>query len=243
MAKKIAIYSLLACLISSVFSTSIYASDGLIKPNSKLYFLQTWKENILLSLSFTNENKFSYLLSLTEKRVEEMKNYTNPAVTNLYEKHYQYLDSLAGQMDNKEKVAERIRENSLRQQTVLAEVYVKVPDQAKEAILNAQENSSKHVAKTIEKVEGPQKAQAYIQQVATIQQVEKIGQIQQMEQAPMEGSPNGDPSKSIPKELKGTNPGLPGQNLNEQNPGLPGQAGGNKMEPAAPVEKNETMGL
>ncbi len=73
-------------------------------------------------------------------------------------------------------------------------------------------------------------------------QLEKAGQIERLEQAPMEGAPNQNPAESVPKELKGTNPLLPGQNLNIQNQGLEDQEGGNKMEPAAPIEMNAPAG-
>ncbi len=217
----------------AIVPPDIYASGGLIKPSSKFYLLQTLKENIQLSLSFSKEQKLNYLLSLTDKRVEEMESNPTPSVVRLYEKHYQYLDKLALQMENKERVAERIEENSLRQQMVLAKVYNQVPESAKGAIINAQENSSKHVARTVGVIEGQQKAQEYVQQVAMIQQAEKMGQVEQL---PMEGSPNANPSEVTPKELKGANPLMPGQNLNIQNPSLEGQEGGSKMEQETPAE-------
>ncbi len=176
---------------------------------------------------------------MTEKRVEEMKDTTNPAVTRLYEKHYQYLDRLASLVENKEAAAARIEANNLRQQAVLAEVYIKVPEEAKDGILSAQENSSKQVARTIERVSGPQEAQEYIDKIETIQQLEKIGQVERVEQLPMEGSPNADPSQATPKEIKGVNPLLPGQDLNQINQG---QDGGQGMEPAGQVEMNAPAG-
>lgn len=223
----------------SIFSTPIFASNGLLGPSSRLYFLQTWSENVQISLRFSNQNKLEYVLRLTDKRVEEMKESPSPEVIRLYEKHYQYLDRLSSSMENKEEVIKRIKENSLRQQVVLAKVYVQVPDQAKDAIIGAQENSSKHVARTIERIEGSQEAQEYIGKVETIQQLEKTGQIERIEQLPMEGSPNADPSQAVPKEIKGTNPLLPGQDLNQINQG---QGGGQGGEPAGQIEMNAPAG-
>lgn len=230
---------LLLSFLIGVFPPSALASAGLIKPSSKFYFLQTWQENIRLSLNFSKEKKLDYLLTLTEKRVEEMEGAPTPAVTRLYEKHYQSLDKLANQMENKEVVAERIRENSLRQQATLAKVYVQVSEPAKEAIIKAQENSSKHVAQTIERVGGVPKAEEYVQQVAVIQQLEKLGQLEQVERVLQEDSPNADPATATPRELKGTNSLLPGQGLNPTNQG---QDGGQGMEPAGQVEMNAPAG-
>ncbi len=233
----------LLCLVN--FSPiSVSASEDLKKP-SRFYFLQTWMENIRLSLNFSNEKKLSYLFALTDKRVTEMENSSSPALTRLYEKHYQYLDKLASQMENKNEVAARIRENNLRQQEVLAKVYEQVPESAKTGIINAQENSSKHVAKVVERVEGAQNAEEYLQMVTAIQQLEKLGQIELLEQAPLESAPNADPSQNTPKNLQESKGLLPGQGQNPLNSALENQGGnnGSQMEPATPAEKNQTMGL
>lgn len=224
-------------LLVAVFlsPSQIFASKDLIQPSSKLYFLQTWKESITLFFTFSKEKKLDYLLQLTNKRVDEMKTDPTSAIVTNYEKHFQQLGELAAQSSNKEQVTEKIKDASIRQQEVLSKVYNQVPQQAKEAIINAQENSSKHVVKTIEAVEGTQKAQVYANQVALIQQAEKIGQV---EQVPLEGSPNSDPSSASPKELKGING--PNQ-LKPVNPGSNngGEGGGGQMQPAQPIQLNQ----
>jgi hypothetical protein len=224
--------------------SKIYASEGLIKPTSRFYFLQTWGEQIKLFFTRSSEQKLNYLLELTERRVDEMADNPSLVVTNRYEGHFKQLNELATQVQNKEQAAEKIRETNLSQQQVLSGVYSQVPEQAKDVILNAQENSSKHVAKTIETVEGSQKAQEYAAQVAQIQQAEKMGQVERLEQAPMESSPNSDPSQNTPKELKGANPLREGQPLNPLNPAqdTQGNEGGNRMQPAEPVQMNQPAG-
>ncbi len=243
--KKIAIIIFLLVCLMNIFPSSAYASEGLVKPDSKLYFLQTFGESVRLFFTFSKEQKIDYLLQLTERRVEEIGDTPSPAVTGRYEEHFQKLNELSGQAQNREQAAERIREASLRQQEVLGRVYNQVPEPAKEAIINAQENSSKHVERTIEAVEGPKKAQEYIKRVERIQQLEKLGQLERLEPVPMEGSPNADPSQSTPRELKENKGLLPGQELKQTNPGLNEQGGGdggNRMEPAAPIEMNAPAG-
>jgi hypothetical protein len=192
-------------------------------------------ENIQLSLKFTNDQKANYLFSLTEKRIEEIQSSPSPSIVRLYEKHYQYLDRLTAKVENKEEVANRIEENSLRQQFVLADAYNKAPENAKGAILNAQENSSKQVARTIGRVKGAESAQEYLERVEMIQQLEKVGQMELLDRAEMESVPNTDPSQNSPKDLKGTNPLMQGQDLN---PIIEGKNGGKNIEPAAPIEMN-----
>jgi hypothetical protein len=233
--KKV-ILALTLIFIFLCFPSSVSATQDFIPPTSKFYFLQTWLENIQLSLKFSSENKLNYLLTLTDKRVEEMKDSSSPTIIKLYENHYQYLDKLSEQMENKEEISQRIRENSLRQQAVLAGVYEQVPDQAKEAILGAQENSSKHVARTVERVEGTQAAKEYTAKVEAIQQLEKAGQIEQLQ---MEASPNANPGEASIKEIKGGNPISPGQDLNVINEG---KDGGQGTAPGVQIQMNAPAG-
>lgn len=221
-----------------------YASNGLIKPTSRFYFLQVWGESAKLFLIRSPEEKINYLLELTNQRVVELQTSPSKQVSNRYEKHFENLGTLTPQVSNKKQVSEKITEASLDQQQILAKVYNQVSEEAQGAILDAQENSSKHVVKTIESVEGSQKAQEYANQVIQIQQAEKIEQVEKLEQVPMEASPNSDPSQNTPKELKDTNPLKEGQQLNPLNPAQ--DTGGNgdegRMEPAAPVQMNQPAG-
>ena len=218
---------LLVCLVS-IFPVTVSATDGLIPPNSKIYFLQSWGESIQLWLTFSKEQKIEYLFKLTERRMSEFNNTPTSAVANRYEDHYRQLGVLSAQVPDKEQVTERIKTSSLNQQQVLSSVYARVPQQAQTAILKAQENSSKHVANTIGVIEGSAEAQVYTQQAAAIQLVERMGQV---EQVPMEGSPNGDPSQFTPRALKGTN------QANPINPGSADEAG--QMQPVQPLQMNQ----
>ena len=241
--KRIAAILILISLVT-IFPSFTYASDNLIKPNSPFYFLQTWGEEIKLFFTFPKEEKLNYLLELTEKRIEEVKITPSTNTFSRYENHFRQLDELAIQVENKDQAVEKIKTTSLHQQEVLAQVYLQTPDQAKKAIIDVQENSSKHVARTIEAVEGNKKAQEYIVQVARIQQAERMGQTEQVELSPMEGSPNTDPGQFTPQEIKETHQLKEGQPLNPLNPVLENSEneGGNIMEPAAPVQINQPVG-
>jgi hypothetical protein len=249
--RRIAIIFLTIILLS--VSSSAYASFGLFKPSSKLYFLQPKLESLRLFFSFSKEAKLNYLFKLTERRIDEMDVRPSEEIANRYTEHFKQMERIAEGIENKnqEEVAERIREASLRQQEVLAKVYNQVPEQAKEAILNAQEASSKHVEKTIERVEGAEEAEAYAAEAARIQQIGQLGQLEKLEriqQTPMEASPQTNPSQSIPQkleparelnreqELKPLNPVFEGQEGNGEGQGQAGQAA-QQLPRQAPAEK------
>lgn len=214
-------------------------AEAAAKTQSRFYFLQSWGESIKLFLTFSKEKKIDYLIKLSDKRVEELNNNPLPAVANRYQEHSAQIEQLAIQVKDKSNVIEKIKEASLRQQAALTKVYNQVPEQAKEAILNAQENSSKNTEKTIEVIEGPQKAQEYIQEVAKIKQAEPIGQTERVAPVPMESSPAANPAETTPKELKNLNPLMPSQELKTLNPtnsANEGQENGsNKVQPIAPA--------
>ena len=239
--RKFVIISLVVLFFS--ISLPVYADSGFFKPNSQLYFLQPMVESIKLFFTFSKEDKTDYLLQLTERRVDEMTADPSAASASRYQKHFEQLEELASEIREKEQVIEKIKEASLRQQEVLADVYTKVPDEAKDAILNAQENSSKNVANVIETVQGIEKAQEYIQRVEQIQRVEKVERDERLEQVPMEGAPNADPSESIPRELNENKGLLPGKELNSQNPifDAQGSNSGKEIEPTAPIEKQQPV--
>ncbi len=208
--KKITVIFLLISFLGA--ASPVYASLGFFKPSSKLYFLQPALESTRLFFTFSRQGEIDYLLQLTERRIDEISVEPSTAIASRYQMHFEELEKLANEIKDKEQVVEKIKEASLRQQEVLSTVYAQVPDEAKDAILNAQENSSKNVARTIEAVEGADKAREYARRVEQIQLVPKMERAERLEQAPMERTPNANPSQSVPKELK------PGQGLNPLNP-------------------------
>lgn len=224
--KKFALSFIIFCLILAAFPGSIYASVGLIKPNSGLYFLQTWGEDLKLFFTFSKDQKISYLLSLTQRRVDEMAIDPSAKISERYAQHFQDLSDLSSQVSDKSAVVEKIKDASLSQQSVLAAVYTKVPDAAKSAVLGAQENSSKHVANTIQAVEGEKSANTYAAQTQAIQKAEQIGKVEQVE---MESEPNPNPSENNIKQIN------TGQGLNQLNSINQNGTGGGGMQPAAPV--------
>ncbi len=197
-------------------------------------------ESIRILFTFSQEAKAEYLIELTDRRVEEMEIASSNKIANRYVKHFQQLETISGKVskEKQEQIATQIKEASLRQQKVLAEVYSQAPEQVKEAILKAQENSSKHVEKLIESIQGSEEAQEYKAQAVQIQQMTKLQKQERIEQVPMEGSPQANPSESIPKELNEGRGLNPAQELKPLNPIFEGgnqSEGGNRAEPVAPA--------
>lgn len=223
--RKISVLFLLVLTAVVLFPSKIFASQDLIPPGSPLYFLQTLGENAKLYFTFSRNHKIEYLLTLTQKRVNEMAADPSTQIADRYAKHFQDLEALSSQVTDKTAVSVRIKDTSLKQQTVLAGVYVKVLDAGKGAILGAQTASSEHVANTVLAVEGEKAADDYNKAVQAIQKAEMSGQI---EQVPMEGEPNANPSEENINAIKS------GQGINPLNP-TNDTGGGAGMQPAAPV--------
>jgi hypothetical protein len=219
----------------------IFASEDVVRPPSRFYFLQTWGEEIRLFFTRSTEQKIAYLTTLTIKRVEEMQKSPSFIVADRYENHYRKLGQLVKDTENKDLASKNIREANIAQQQALAKVYNQVPESAQEAVLRAQGKSSQHVAQTIEAIEGPVKSQEFVQQVAQIQQAERAGRV---EQAPRENNPNADPAENSPKELKGSQPLKDGQPLNLIKQVEEGAEEGseNQAAPMAPVQIEQPVG-
>lgn len=234
--KKVFLFVLILLLMS--VSSPVHASLGFFKPQSRLHVFQPVIESVRLFFTFTVEGKTDYLLELTERRVEEMEIAPVTGTAERYEAHFRKLERLAEKAEDSEGIVERIKEASIRQQETLAGVYAQAPDTAKDAVLSAQEQSSKNIVRAIEAVQGADEANAYAERVGRIQQVGKAARAGQMERALMESAPNANPEESVIRELKesrGTMPiqeGRPLQPILEEQ-GEGGEAG---MEPAAPIE-------
>ncbi|MGD0522951.1 MAG: DUF5667 domain-containing protein [Candidatus Microgenomates bacterium] len=226
--KKVVTGIVFLFLFVIVFPKSVFASQGLIPPTSGLYFLQMWGENVKLAFTFSKDQKVSYLLSLTQRRVDEMAISPSFQISDRYTAHFQDLENLAPQVSDKDQVVEKIKDASLNQQSELAVVYLKVSANAKPAVLGAQTSSSEHVANTIQAVDGQKSADNYTAQVQTIQKAEQVGKIEQVQ---MESGPNSSPSENNINQINN------GQGLNQLNPinNPNGSAGGDQMQPTAPI--------
>ena len=113
--------------------------------------------------TFDNAKKVELATKLATKRVVEAKKLVEKGKTELAQKHLQKFqnrfqkalektEKVKEQGKNVEELVDKLKAHNIRHQKVLAEVYEKVPDQAKESILKAMENSAKGLENAIERV-------------------------------------------------------------------------------------------
>ncbi len=140
-------------------------------PDSPLYFLKTWWENIQLFFTFKEQAKADLYLKLANKRLIEAQKLTEKGKIELaqkilnkfqerMEKAISKLEALK-ETDKKEILIEKLKENLSRQQAVLEKVYDKVAVEAKEAILQAQLKSRQGLENAILRIQGAHKLEEF----------------------------------------------------------------------------------
>lgn len=207
-----------------------------ILPTSRIYFIKTWGEQITLIFTFNKERKAARLQEFAERRLAEATAVAaeNPAVAGVTAGRYaatiaEAAETLPVSEDNKKPLVS-LKERSLVHQEVLAELEGSVPEEARGAIIKAEENSSKHVSDVVEKVEGREAASEFLAKAEQTRQVVRMERIERAEQAPMESGKEG----GAPKELQ---PLREGQELRELNPLLPTkETGGGGEKGVEPVQ-------
>ena len=126
--------------------------DPGILPDSPFYFLKSWSEEIGTLLTFGEEKKAERFLNLSEKRLSEARALAEKGRGEMSEKAMErYENQLNSAMERAERakergidmdeLLERISERTLKHQEVLADVYERVPEEAREGIERAMENS------------------------------------------------------------------------------------------------------
>ena len=134
-------------------------------PDNPLYFLKSWKEGIGTFFTFGDLKKAERFLNLSEKRLAEAEVLTDKGKSEMVERaveHYQERLNLAltkveevkAKGLDADEVLAKVSEATLKHQAVLAEVYEKVPEQAKLAIQQAMEAGMRGHEEAIKAVSG-----------------------------------------------------------------------------------------
>lgn len=138
------------------------ADPGLL-PNHPLYFLKTLSENIGTFFTFGQINRVSRQMFLAERRLAEAELLLAQGETeraekmmNRYQKRFAralvLLERAKEDGQNTDEAMVKIAEKTLRHQMVLSRVYNQVPEQAKEAIRQAMENSLRGHERALEAI-------------------------------------------------------------------------------------------
>lgn len=185
--KKLLLVSLAVLLIGLVFTSTSPAQEeatlsaeedlpageaGIytpkLLPDSPFYFLKKIKEKIELFLTQSPEEKSEKYTELATRRIAEVKIMINKNKFQLVEKlvkqHQEHLDKAEEEIKEAkekgrdvERILGIVAQATSTHQKVLAEVYEKVPQQAKEAIEAAMEASSKGQERALEAISGEKK--------------------------------------------------------------------------------------
>lgn len=147
MSKKVIFAAIVVILI---MPTLTWADTGAgIKPSSRFYFFDITSERLNLIFTFNTEKKANKALGHAEERLEEAKEEAEsnkPKAVEKAMKNYESSISLATEESKgikseseAETLLNTISSNTSKHQEILKDVYNKVPDEAKDAILKAME--------------------------------------------------------------------------------------------------------
>lgn len=154
--------------------TSELPEPGLLS-DSPFYFLKSWSEGIGTFFTFGDVAKAERFINLSEKRlaeaealVEKGKPEIAERAINRYQEHLNLALAKAEEAKTKgldtDEVLAKVAEATLKHQAVLADVYEKVPVQAKSAIERAMQTSIRGHEEALKAVSG-QKREEVMEQV------------------------------------------------------------------------------
>lgn len=165
---------------------TINLPDGGLTPESPFYFLDTWGEKINLAFTFRAENQVQKMNKYAEEKLAEAKemieNNNTLKLGTALQKYQDYLEKTVDTADeakkqgkNMETVLANVAEATQKHLIVLADVYEKAPEQAKDAILNAMEKSANGQENALQAIsgEGKQEVEKNIEVIKEKYQLEK----------------------------------------------------------------------
>lgn len=140
-------------------------------PGDTLYFLSTAAESIGSALTFGAINKANRQIDLADKRVAEAKALAENNKPDLaeksaarYEKHLakalKKAEKAKAKGKNTDDILARITESTLKHQSVLLDVYERVPEKAKAAIEKALQKSARGHEQAMNNVSSSKKEEA-----------------------------------------------------------------------------------
>ena len=177
MLKKIFVTVLLSFLFTGIVQAQeVDLPEPGMLPNSPFYFLKSWSESIGTFFTFSDEAKAERMLYLSERRLSEANELSELGEVELaqetlsrYEEHLNTALEKAQQAREKGKdvddVLSTVYEATLKHQAVLTDVYERVPEQAKEAIGRAMEQSMRGHEEAIEAIESQQQRERIMENV------------------------------------------------------------------------------
>jgi hypothetical protein len=162
-------------------------TDPGILPDSGFYFMKSWGRNMQVMFAGSDTERARLMLRYTnedalalEKMYEQDKYEVGAKHAEQYALQLQDTVQTMEQVRTRqgeaasEELVDKLEHNYLRQQELLLSVLEKAPDAAQNGILNAIENSNKHVGAMVMAQQGQAELQQYQQQVN--QQTNNMGE-------------------------------------------------------------------
>ncbi len=183
---KLIFVSFLVMILLS--GTALAGGEDLPDPgmllDSPFYFLKTWGEGIVTFFTFDNVAKAERFIYLAEKRLAEAKALAEKGKSDSAQitilRYQEHLEkALAKAREAKEKgldtdeVLAKVSEATLKHLTVLADVYERVPDEAKPAIQKAMEKSIRGNEEALKAVSGQKREEVLEKSNKQRQDIEK----------------------------------------------------------------------
>jgi len=139
-------------------------------PDHPLYFLKSWAEAIGTFLTFGDIPKAERYLALAERRLAEANALADKGKPEIaeraLERYRERLNRALGKAEeakqkglDTDEVLAKVSEATLKHQTVLIEVYEKVPEQARPAIERAMEQSMRGHEEALQAISGEKREQ------------------------------------------------------------------------------------
>lgn len=161
-----------------------------LTPESPFYFLDTWGEKLGLAFTFAAEKKAQKAKYYAEEKLAEVRAMIEEKKTEKLQKsldkYQNYLDQAVAKAEEAKKQGKDVEEllatvaeATQKHLLVLAGVYEKVPEQAKEAIQNAMEKSSQGQKNALEAISGEKKKE-------TEKKVKEIKEKYQLKEKPID---------------------------------------------------------
>jgi len=153
-------------------------------PDSPFYFVKSWSEGIGTFFTFGDVAKAERFLNLSEKRLAEAdalvakgKPEAAEGAIGRYQEHLGRALTKAEEAKTKgfdtDEVLAKVAETTLKHQAVLADVYEKVPTQAKSAIERAMQASMRGHEEALRAVSGQKREEVMEQAEQKRQEVEQ----------------------------------------------------------------------
>ena len=202
MSKKILAIIASLLLVGVVFTaTPIYAqeeeavaigevTDPGTLPSSPFYFMKTWGRGLSSFFAFNNQEKAELALRFANEDALAINALCENGQCELAERHCErfqeqfqrairWMERAHEEGRDTEELVEKLKDNQLRQQQVLAGLLETVPEQAQEGFLNAMVNSSFGLQNAVGKVQGQQQMEQF-QEILELQ-TSNMGQETQLQ--------------------------------------------------------------